>query len=248
MGARLQDIFNAVVKFVAVLWQTIDANPVLKYGILLAIVAVVFFKLLSWAFAPMSTREKLEEQRRNILRGHAVVRDNPSNGMVLTLDNYPWVMHLVEVGGQESGWMVKTSPHQSYLIWGGEYIDFLSIGQIAPKEVEDIEKTFRLGQESFTLRGAFWEVIRKLTVSVKVLKGTPSYFPGKVGVFDFVFVVRSGPDGDAEDVKVIENPHIPNKPTKLVTWTFLDANAITEEEFLAKAGKLLAPYVELVSA
>lgn len=120
MTEGLQDIIRRA----EMLWQWLDAYPVLKYGILLAIVVVVIFKLTRWAFAPMSTKEKLEEQRRNLRRsGHIVAQANPSNGMEVLAVDFPVVIKLQEIDGEGNttgrvlGYSIRSAPLAPVFLW-----------------------------------------------------------------------------------------------------------------------------------
>jgi hypothetical protein len=212
-------------------------------NILILIVVVIAFLLIVLLLSWESDRYRNPKKRKQVSPGK--VGPNPTNGLVFAPGDYPWVFRLTREDDL-TGWLIKLQEGlQSYLTLEDEYYELRSIRQITKGEIDAIQEELDMeGMGTFSIQGERWEVVRRLSFRAKVLDGTPPYFPGKEGVFDYTFAANASQHGEDREMFLLENPHIPNKPTKLVTWALVVPTPISEEEFQAVAGEILAPFIK----
>lgn len=215
------------------LQKYIDAlvgNPAFMIVIYLGI-AVIVILLLVWFFQPAPGEEKRREASRRRIYGHSTAQPNPTNGLERALYGYPVVYHLMHENGEEAGQYFKKVPGPHALLrLGDTAYKVLALRQLTEKQIEEIEKALAK-QGKIPFQGAEWDLVEEISLNVEVVAGSPPYFPGKVGVIDYKIASRG--EGD---LILLENPYIPNKPSKLRTWTgsLLETISLDEFEALSK--------------
>ena len=222
------------------LQEILDAlrgNPTFMIVVYLG-AAVVVILLLFWFFQPAPRGEKMKESRRRRIVGQATVQPNPTNGMEYLLVGYPVVYRLLQEG-EHVGTYVKDAPGPRALLrLGDTCYKVLSLRQLTEKQIEEIEKALQV-RKRIPFQGAEWDVLQELSLNVEVVAGSPPYFPGKEGMIDYK-IASKGED----ELILLENPYIPNKPSKLRTWT----GSLLEEIFLEEFEALSREAMEEVEA
>ena len=222
-----------------VLWGGIalqaEFNPAFRI-ILYLIGACILILVVMWLFPPSPKQQKMKETRRRGVYGHATAQPNPTNGMEHALFGYPVVYRLMSQDGEDAGQYLKKAPGPDALLrLGARVFKVLSLRQLTEKQIAEIEKVLaKQGKISF--QGEEWDLVKEVSLNVEVVAGTPPYFPGKVGMIDYKIASR-GEDDD--ELILLENPYIPNKPSKLRTWTGSLLEGISLEEFAALSKEVL---------
>ncbi|MCJ7805248.1 hypothetical protein MUP46_01215 [Patescibacteria group bacterium] len=205
-------------------------NENIAVVLFIVIVLLLVAVLLEWVRSP---------ERKPTKGGHkTVVTPNPTNGMVTQIVNFPMVRRL-SAPGITGHFVKKEVGEHSWLEIGEERFDLLILGQMTDEEITKTENLFSSDPETGTLkgsilfRGAKYEVLNRRSLAVDVEAGSAPNFTS----VDYTLAKRG--EGEEAELIVVENPYIPNKPTKLRTWNVYAAFEMGREEFDKAVGEVL---------
>lgn len=213
------------------LWLGVEPTTFNMLALLALIFVTLVFLLRAMDFNKAPRRE---------LRLREGSKEEDEVNLVASLSRYPIVYKLVseETRGWRGWYVKKQHGKRAWLNLGEEYFDLETVAQLPEREIVAIEKSTG---GRFSLHLSDWKTVQKLTLGVEVILGTQYFFPGGEGAIDYLFASPASDNegGETEGFILLENPHIPNKPSKLRTWTMLHAQEITPEEFDQAVGDIL---------
>lgn len=163
---------------------------------------------------------------------------NLTNGMVTQIVKFPMVRRL-SAPGIIGHFVKKEVGEHSWLEIGEERFGLLILGQMTDEEITKTENFLSSDPEtgalkgSILFRGAKYEVLNRRSLAVDIEAGSAPNFTS----VDYTLARRG--QGEKAELILVENPYIPNKPTKLRTWNVYAAFEMGREEFDEAVGEVL---------